>query len=488
MGIKKQIKFKKDIKMNENETKQDDKDEHSFADMEDIGNFMKSNKPQTKIQKLEETEYKKQMLSDKMRQSLTKQGYKVIGSHSGVKLCRWTKSMLRGRGGCYKYSFYGIKSYQCMEMTPSLACANKCVFCWRHHTNPVGKEWKWVTDKPQFILDAAIKNHKQMVKAMKGVPGVIKERLEEAQSRIRHCALSLVGEPIMYPFINEYLQLLHRKHISTFLVTNAQFPEKIKESGHITQLYVSVDGATKESLKAIDRPLFKDYWHRFLSSLDCIKEKRQRTVYRLTLVKSWNVNEIADYSRLIARGLPTFIEVKGVTFCGKSDGSSLTMENIPFHFEVIRFCEKLCEYLSSDYEIACEHAHSCCVLIAKKELKIDGNWYTHIDYDKFFELVESGKDFGYKDYMKQTPSWAVIGSLEQGFSPNDNKFVKDRNKNKSVEQKERKQMILKQKIEKAKDEIEQDKKQNDKKILANENPYLIQKAETIKNCSKEIDV
>ena len=39
-------------------------------------------------------------------------------------------------GGCYKHTFYGITSYQCMEATPSLACANKCVFCWRHHKNP----------------------------------------------------------------------------------------------------------------------------------------------------------------------------------------------------------------------------------------------------------------------------------------------------------------------------------------------------------------
>lgn len=59
-----------------------------------------------------------------------------VGSHSGVKLCRWTKAMLRGRGGCYKHTFYGIESHRCMEATPSLACANKCVFCWRHHTNP----------------------------------------------------------------------------------------------------------------------------------------------------------------------------------------------------------------------------------------------------------------------------------------------------------------------------------------------------------------
>jgi tRNA wybutosine-synthesizing protein 1 len=67
----------------------------------------------------------KEMLTSVVRESLTKQGYKVIGSHSGVKICRWTKAMLRGRGGCYKHTFYGISSFQCMEMTPSLACANK---------------------------------------------------------------------------------------------------------------------------------------------------------------------------------------------------------------------------------------------------------------------------------------------------------------------------------------------------------------------------
>lgn len=32
------------------------------------------------------------------------------------------------------------------------------------------------------------------------------------------------------------------------------------------QLYVSVDAATKESLKAVDRPLFGDFWERFIVS------------------------------------------------------------------------------------------------------------------------------------------------------------------------------------------------------------------------------
>jgi tRNA wybutosine-synthesizing protein 1 len=74
------------------------------------------------------------------------------------------QSMLRGRGGCYKHTFYGIASHQCMEATPSLACANKCVFCWRHHSNPVGTEWKWKMDDPEMIIEGALQNHYKMIK------------------------------------------------------------------------------------------------------------------------------------------------------------------------------------------------------------------------------------------------------------------------------------------------------------------------------------
>ena len=197
------------------------------------------------------------MVTPVVRESLTKQGYKIVGTHSGVKICRWTKAMLRGRGGCYKHSFYGIASHRCMEATPSLACANKFVFCWRHHTNPIGKEWKWKMEGPLEIVEGAVEEHRRMVKQMRGAPGVKPERLDEGMA-VRHCALSLVGEPIMYPKINEMCDELHRRGISTFLVTNAQFPEKIIDLVPVTQLYVSVDAATKESLKEIDRPLFGD--------------------------------------------------------------------------------------------------------------------------------------------------------------------------------------------------------------------------------------
>ncbi|KAK6428499.1 Fe-S oxidoreductase, partial [Oleoguttula sp. CCFEE 5521] len=167
--------------------------------------------------------------------SLTKQGYSIVGTHSGVKICRWTKSALRGRGSCYKYSFYGIASHRCMEATPSLSCSNKCVFCWRHGTNPVGTTWRWQVDEPELIFDGIKENHYKKIKMMKGVPGVRAERFSEAM-QIRHCALSLVGEPIFYPHINKLLAMLHTEHISSFLVCNAQHPDELAALGPVTQL------------------------------------------------------------------------------------------------------------------------------------------------------------------------------------------------------------------------------------------------------------
>lgn len=408
-------------------------DTEELIDMEDLGSVItKLKKTKVAKQDISRSFEPKEMITPTLRKILTKQGYKLVGSHSGVKLCRWTKSMLRGRGGCYKHTFYGIESHRCMETTPSLACANKCVFCWRHHSNPVGTEWKWKMDNPETILQDAMKNHYQMIKEFRGVPGVKPERLKEGM-KVKHCALSLVGEPIMYPEINKLTQLLHQHEISTFLVTNAQFPDAISKLDPVTQLYVSVDAASKDSLKKIDRPLFKDFWTRFLDSLKALSNKGQRTVYRLTLVKAWNTEEIEGYAKLIELGQPDFIEIKGVTYCGTSKASNLTMENVPWHEEVLAFVQSLINAIPR-YAIAAEHEHSNCVLIAHKKFKVNGEWKTWIDYEKFHELMKNyyesngKKTFTSLDYMSTTPNWAVIGAKERGFDPVETRFLRKNRK------------------------------------------------------------
>jgi len=425
----------------ETETEEDDdwsdedeeeKEEPNVVDMEDMGSIMKKSKASKRSKEV------KEMVTPSQAKALKKEGYKLIGTHSAVKLCRWTKHQLRGRGGCYKHTFYGITSYQCMEATPSLACANKCVFCWRHHKNPVGKEWRWKTDDPVFIVENAVKEHVHMIKETKGIPGVQFSRWLEAHT-VRHCALSLVGEPIMYPHINPFLEELHKRRISTFLVTNGQHPDAIESLVPVTQLYVSVDAPTKTSLIEIDRPLFEDAWERLRISLKSLKMKGQRTVARLTVVKGWNFDEIEGYAELISLGLVSLVEIKGVTFCGKSDASNLNMSNSPWHHEVVSLAKTLVDHLDKipgipKYGLACEHKHSVSVLLARKDLfYINNKWMTWIDYDKFDALarqkyLDPTFRFGVSDYLAETPSWALSGSHEEGFDPTDTRKFRKKKK------------------------------------------------------------
>jgi len=428
----------------------EEKEEPEVMDLEDIGNAMHASKTTTTNNKKEV----KEMVTPKQAAALKKEGYKIIGTHSAVKLCRWTKHQLRGRGGCYKHTFYGITSYQCMEATPSLACANKCVFCWRHHKNPVGREWRWKADDPVSIVSEAVQTHVAMIKETKGIPGVLHSRWLEAHT-VRHCALSLVGEPIMYPQINELLDELHKRDISTYLVTNGQHPKAIQTLRPITQLYVSVDASTPETLDAIDRPLFKDAWDRLKLSLKLLKNKGQRTVARLTVVKGWNSDEVEGYAKLIALGHCSFVEVKGVTFCGKSDASNLNMSNSPWHHEVVALTQNLQKALLNlrneqmsyddnednripEYGVACAHQHSCSVLLARVDQFAytdpqtgKRRWRTWINYEKFQELAQRHAEdptfsYGVEDYSEDTPEWALFGSEAEGFDPTETRFRRKR--------------------------------------------------------------
>lgn len=397
----------------------DQQNDYTVMDVEDMGRSAPKRQTKAEIK----TGAKEMVAKNSPTyKALTKQGYAVVGTHSGVKICRWTKSALRGRGSCYKFAFYGIRSHLCMETTPSLSCSNKCVFCWRHGTNPVGTTWRWQVDQPRDIIEGALTNHYRKIKEMRGVPGIQAARFAEA-FRVRHCALSLVGEPIFYPHINEFLEMLHAKHISSFLVCNAQHPAELSRLKRVTQLYVSIDASDKQSLKRVDRPLHRDFWERMMECLDILKSRKDhRTVYRLTLVKGFNSEDVEGYADMIERGEPCFVEVKGVTFCGTSSSNTLRMSNVPFYDEVVSFVTALNEELENrglDYGLATEHAHSCCILMAQNRFKIDGKWYTHIDYPKFFELLESGKPFGPMDYIAETPEWAYFGSEAQGFNPED---------------------------------------------------------------------
>lgn len=100
--------------------------------------------------------------------------------------------------------------------------------------------------------------------------------------------------------------------------------------------------------------------------------------------------------------------MQGVTYCGESSASSLTMANVPWHQEVVAFVQQLADMLPQ-YEIACEHEHSNCLLIAHNKVWV----LTFYVLNTGIELIVS--DFGSSKYSL---AWGVkLLSYKLPFSP-----------------------------------------------------------------------
>jgi len=232
----------------------------------------------------------------------------------------------------------------------------------------VSKEWEGEMDDPQEIYEKSLVAQKNLLSGMKGSP-YSKLDLYEESNQVKHVALSLTGEPIIYPKVNELIELFHSKGVSTFLVTNGQYPKEMELLVPITQLYLSMDAPTKELLKDIDKPLFSDYWERFLASLDALAAKKGRTCVRVTLIKGLNMSHLDEYADLLKRSDPDFVEVKGYMHVGESR-ERLEKHNMPFHEDIVAFTKALVKRMP-EYDIVSEHVPSRVVLLAKKTFFID---------------------------------------------------------------------------------------------------------------------
>ena len=292
---------------------------------------------------------------------LERSGYRFVGEHkhSAVKVCHWTRKSLLNRGFCYKQQFYGIQSYRCLQLTPSLPfCDHRCLFCWRNIdvTHP---SWMGEVDGPSDILDGAIFEQRRLLSGFGGNPEVDKKKLQEAQNP-KHCAISLAGEPMIYPKISELIEECHRRGMTTFLVTNGLHPDRLKDVAEPTQLYVSVVAPDPKTYKAICQPQVDDGWERLNQSLELMPSFECRKVVRLTLVKGLNLKDAPSYAKLIERAECDFVEAKAYMHVGFAR-VRLSLENMPAHAEIKEFAEGLSN--ETGYEIVDESKPSRVVLL-----------------------------------------------------------------------------------------------------------------------------
>lgn len=303
-----------------------------------------------------------------------KQHYELVGGHSGVKLCHWLKeSLTRGRF-CYKQKFYGIASHRCLQMTPVLAwCTHNCIFCWRPMEGFLGTELPEPWDDPAFIVEESIRAQRKLLVGYKGNLKVPREKFEEAWNP-KHAAISLSGEPMLYPYIGDLVGEFHKRGFTTFIVTNGTVPEMLEEMIRAdklpTQLYVSLTAPDIETYNRVNVPMIPDGWERIRETLRLMKDAPTRTVIRLTLVKGENMHNPEGYAELIKLANPMFVEAKAYMFVGFSR-NRLTINNMPRHEEIEVFAEKLVKHLPG-YHIEDEYEPSRVILIMRDNVDSRG--------------------------------------------------------------------------------------------------------------------
>jgi tRNA wybutosine-synthesizing protein 1 len=304
--------------------------------------------------------------------ALKKQKYHIVGSHSAVKRCKWLyESIVNGRS-CYKEKFYGIKSHRCMQMTPSLYhCTLGCVFCWRAQSGDHNIRWdetklpQW--DDPETIIAGCIHEQERILTGYKATPNADQTKRLEALTP-KHAAISLTGEPTLYPHLDGLIKGFHKRGFTTFLVSNGTNPDALSNlSEEPTQLYISVSAFDKDAFSKICRPHKSDAWNRFNQTLELLPSFRCPTVLRFTLARHLNLEYPKLFAKLVEKANPTYLEPKAYMHVGFSrlrmDGT-----NMPSHLEIKQFGSTLSAELG--YNMLDESEDSRVVLLSRLEKAI----------------------------------------------------------------------------------------------------------------------
>ncbi|MCD6590044.1 4-demethylwyosine synthase TYW1 [Candidatus Woesearchaeota archaeon] len=318
-------------------------------------------------------------IPENIKQRLENMQYRILGNHSAIEICHWTKKALLDEGACYKQRFYGVDAHMCAQIGPTaMWCSNNCIYCWRPmEFMKAIKIKEGQVDDPGIIINEAVEQRRLLLIGFKGNEKVCMEKMNQVLNEFpNHWAISLSGEPMLYPKLPGLVkQLKSNKDVrSIFIVTNGQEIEMldklVKQDALPTQLYVSISASNKEEYKKIHRPVHKDYWERINHTLSLLENIGTRTVIRLTVIKGLNdKNEhIKEFAQLFKSSRPDFIEVKAYMYLGYSM-NRLKYNNMPTHEEIKMYARKLLEHLE-DYHLEDEQPESRIVLLKRNDSNV----------------------------------------------------------------------------------------------------------------------
>lgn len=300
-------------------------------------------------------------ISEQLKKDLLNKKYGVY-NHSAVQICEWTKKSLRNEGECYKNQFYGVETYSCAQISPNVMwCDQNCIFCWRPAENMLKKDIKEDVNDPKDIIENLVKERYKLLTGFGGNENTNSKKKEIALKEFpSHWAISLSGEPTLYPKLPELVKEIKKHKVkSIFIVSNGQNPKVIKDlekkNALPTQLYISLDAWDENSFSKINRSIRKDAWKRLIKSLNILGKLKTRTVIRLTVIKGLNDSKkaIKEFAKIIDKSNPDFLEIKSYMHLGYSR-ERLKRENMPSNEDLNEFCKEFDKHLKNlKYEDKC---------------------------------------------------------------------------------------------------------------------------------------
>jgi tRNA wybutosine-synthesizing protein 1 len=230
--------------------------------------------------------------------------------------------------------------------------------------------------EPQDIVTKLMEERRKLIMGHYGDPKSIHKKLDESLMPA-HYAISLSGEPTMYPKLPQLIKYLKSLPAtkSIFLVTNGQEPQMLQrlqdEDALPTQIYLSTNAADYDSFMRINKPRYADSWERWNKSLELLSKMKTRTVLRMTMIRNHNDSEsmIPAFADMVRRANVHFIEIKSYMHIGRSTNRLERSDMLEFE-EVSYFADQLAKK-SQIYTVINESIASRIVLLQNQQRLIE---------------------------------------------------------------------------------------------------------------------
>jgi tRNA wybutosine-synthesizing protein 1 len=217
-------------------------------------------------------------------------------------------------------------------------------------------------DPPDYIVEESLKAQKTLLTGYFGLPDRISaKKLKEALTP-SNVAISLAGEPTLYPELSELITLYKKKGMTTFLVTNGTNPDVLESMELPWNLYLTLAAPTESIYNVLCHPQMKG-WEKIMETVHLFSALKTQRVIRLTLVNHINMIHPDKYASLIEKASPDFVEAKAYMYVGYSR-HRLTIDNMPSFEEITKFAQLLEK--KSSYEIADSQKASRVVLLKRQ--------------------------------------------------------------------------------------------------------------------------